>query len=143
MKNKLVIEEAFVSLSLAELLRDRGFDEVVTNHFFNKKPDNSVVLTYRKNSEAHSVEYCSRPTHQFVIDWLIDKHKISLEVRAVFNIHYNRETGEKEMRHAGWEYSIIFLDTGEEELGSGLFDSRFKAVEEGLKIIVNRYIYDQ
>ena len=141
-----MIEEAFVSLEVAKILRDRGFNEPTFRHFYNDKPDNSVIITYQKNNgENYNLDYCSRPSHQTVIEWLIEKHKISLEVRASFNLLYdvmdpNLPENAKIREHTGWEYSIVFLDTGEEIEDCSIYDSRFEATEEGFKDILEKYV---
>ena len=121
-----MIEEAYVTLETAELLRDLGFDEITTRHFYNGKPDTCTIITKQKNSdEVRGIDYCSRPTQQMVLDWLVVKHKVSLEVG---------------WKGKGWGFQIVFMSGEKEKSERSDYPTRREATEEGLMDVLKKYV---
>lgn len=82
-----MINERYVNLEVAKLLRDKGFDIPVNYEYhykitipqFHRKKHNFNGIEYRNCSS----EWYSVPTQQMACDWIEEKYKIHIVVRFV------------------------------------------------------------
>lgn len=73
-----MIQERYVSLEVAKLLKEKGFN-IPTHTFYNEKK--GCRLKYDSCLiERNAGIYISAPTQQMVIDWLELKHNIFIAV---------------------------------------------------------------
>lgn len=68
------IEEDYVSLSNAKLLKENGFEEPCMYHY---TADGEKIIF----QQAHYPEDIARPTHQRAIKWLRETKRIHIEIR--------------------------------------------------------------
>lgn len=83
-----MIKEAYVSLEVAKLLKEKGFNEA-TNRYYNAQYDeirtvSDTFMTYW-NSEEHMKVLMMEgaiaiPTHQRAMAWLREVHNLWLEI---------------------------------------------------------------
>lgn len=72
-----VIEEQLVSLEVAELLKEKGFDEYCENIY--RIDTEQLMKTFRKNSTLPRV-CCSAPTQSLAQKWLREKHNLHITI---------------------------------------------------------------
>lgn len=107
MKNDM--KEQLVSLEVAKLLKDKGFDEYCEDAV-NYISGNLSKTRFRVNSELPNV-YCSMPTQSIAAKWLREKHNLHI---CIFN------------NVAGYCYEVAKTD-------NGTHITYEEALEEGLK----------
>ena len=82
------IKEAYVSVDIAQLLRDKGFD-VPIRTFFNIRKDNSIRYNSCKIDHNANCNHLSCPTQQMVMAWLTAVKGIVIEIRVRHNTGLN------------------------------------------------------
>jgi len=127
-----MIQEAYCSFEVAKLLKEKGFDIPVNYEYhykisipqFHKKKHNFNGIEYRNCSS----EWCSAPTHQMAIAWIVEKYNIFIEVSI--------------LKHNCWAYTIhkILSNKVEELYNDGEFKSHEEAVESALKYYLTNLI---
>lgn len=84
-----MIKERYCSYEVAILLKEKGFDELCENIYFDKGlmdfvPDMFDDERWIKNSDfpdSYLVD-ATTPTHQMAIDWLREVHKLYINIWA-------------------------------------------------------------
>lgn len=104
-----MITEQYVSLEIAVLLKDKGFNETCRAYWggFNNKPlglsecNRGRAFDYCTNSSLRAYNDCEQtyiaaPTHQMAVAWLRDQHNLQLWVEpgndreGLYNAHVVR-----------------------------------------------------
>lgn len=81
MKNK--IKPHYVDFSTAKLLKEKGFDNVqCTGYYFGT--DDCIPIT--SNKQHKTQDKCLAPEQHQVVDWLLEKHGIWIDVRYMDDI---------------------------------------------------------
>jgi hypothetical protein len=116
-----MIEEAYCSFEVAKLLKEKGFDGVVSAHY-----NNLGGMVMGANPISKNTVKC--PTLQMAIAWILEKYNISIEVSV--------------LKQNCWVYTIykIFDNKVEELYNDGEFKSREQAVEAALKYCLENII---
>lgn len=75
-----MIREDYVSFEVAELLKNKGFDEPTLYHYCqnNNFPTHTIDYEYIKNSE--DAQFCSAPTLQMAMKWLREVYRIETHI---------------------------------------------------------------
>jgi hypothetical protein len=80
-----MIEEAYVSFETAKLLKEKGFDESCEGFYVNSGVL-SHTLSNANNSkwdgDKSTIGYISAPTHQMAMAWLMEVHKLYINIWA-------------------------------------------------------------
>lgn len=128
------MKEAYVTLEIAERLKALGFREI-TNRYYNAQYDQIRTVSDTFMMDWNDEEHMSSitmpgavaiPTHQMVIDWLIDKYNIIISVEP--NHHSDNEFDAHIWKgHYRSEWSGIGY--------SSRFDANEGAIEYALNII--------
>lgn len=126
------IKEDYVSLETAKLLKEKGFNEPCLSHFWSEENGNNieytdVLFTYTQLYDGDIL----RPTHQMVLKWLREKHKIAINIRIACKktISYTFDI---------WDFNIIHPNKfvgGTIDLIEQQFD--FKSYEEATEEAIN------
>ena len=122
-----MIKEAYCSLEVAKLLKEKGFDECIFEFYEGDK------IKYARNGKGFRLSelgssYYPHITHQMAMAWLREVHKVNIE------IHYNR-FGEN------YRYIIIYKPEVLDDIRSlGVFYHYEEAVEEALKYVLKNLI---
>ena len=102
-----MIKEAYVSVEVAKLLKEKGFDTPVNYEYhyiinvpqFHKKKHNFNGIEYSNCSS----EWYSAPTHQMAMSWLREVHKIFIEIGVRIdlngNYHFSYRILDKECKY--------------------------------------------
>lgn len=78
-----MIIEDYCSYEVANLLKEKGFNEPCLSYFWSEGIDTSYTdIPFTQNNMYEG--QILRPTHQMAMKWLRETYKISIE------IHYNR-----------------------------------------------------
>ena len=134
-----IIKDDYVSLEIAKLLKEKGFNEPCLSYFWEDENDNQIDYTDRPFTykQLYS-EDILRPTHQMALKWLREKHKIAINIRIVCKktISYVFDI---------WDFNIIHpnkLVGGTIDLREQQFDfkSYEEATEEAIKYCLNNLI---
>jgi len=72
-----MIKEKFVSAKLARLLKEKGFNESVREHYYSINNQLSNINT-EYNTWNDYPDFISAPTYQMVFDWLREKYNIEI-----------------------------------------------------------------
>ena len=77
-------KEDDVSFEIAKLLKEKGFDERVDHVYlyFSKDDIRTTELTYPKKCQSLKPHSYPHITHQMVMKWLREVHRIDIEVRT-------------------------------------------------------------
>jgi hypothetical protein len=80
-RNETMITEAYCSYEVAKLLKEKGFDELCIFKYNSEgiKVKAGKAIDEWSNTELEEDEY-SAPTHQMVMRWLREIHKIFIQV---------------------------------------------------------------
>lgn len=125
-----MIEEQFVSLDTARMLKEAGFDEVCRSAYY--ATGNSAVM-HERNSML-SPGYISRPTQALAARWLREKHDTFVKMERVGSFDG------KEFRFY-WSYSLISVSTVcLNSISGGRYDSYEEALEVGIAQVLERII---
>jgi len=76
-----MIEEAYVSFELAQLLKERGFDEKCSRWYVANEPQEGIV----EKGFGENQFYINAPTQQMAMAWLRTKHIIIVVCPEYFN----------------------------------------------------------
>lgn len=85
-----VISEDYVSLEIAELLKDKGFNEPTWTRY---EDDNEVIFGDKYDWNNSPMGQTSAPTHQMAIKWLREVHNFYIWVEpnhdeeGLYNAH--------------------------------------------------------
>ena len=130
-----MIKEAYVSVEVAKLLKEKGFDTPVNYeyHYILKVPQ-----FHRKKHNFNGIEYSncssewySAPTQQMVMAWLREVHKLHIGiVRGPSGYHITIET---------IPFGVVKYIT-REIVGTPYVDSYEEAVEVALKYVLENLI---
>ena len=109
------MNEQFCNYEISKKLKDLGFNEECLAVFYQEKFMNGHVEPYvwnlinsiKTNSDCNSVDIVTAPLWQQVIDWLREKHNISVEPNFSFN------TRSEGFKFNGIDGCIRYLDSGE------------------------------
>jgi hypothetical protein len=139
-----VIKEDYVSLETAKLLKEKGFLKGVDLRMTqNLSFYDNIGLTHNLNKYYDSliqdkIDFVVAPTHQMVLKWLREKHKIAINIRIVCKkaISYVFDV---------WDFNIIHpnkfvggtIDLREQQFD---FPSYEEATEEAIKYCLNNLI---
>lgn len=81
-----MIKESYCSFEVSKLLKEKGFDEKCSHYWQNEISEYSIPKEIYKwtdnafaNTEINDSERFSAPTHQMVLKWLREVHKIFIE----------------------------------------------------------------
>ncbi len=78
------MSEDYVSLKVAKILKDKGFDLECIGYYVDYEP-NDVKYSFLGETNSTWEQRCySAPTHQMVLAWLREEHKIHIEVEVYF-----------------------------------------------------------
>ena len=81
-----MITEDYVTLEIAKLLKEKGFDERVKSYYAESGLEGYMLaLRATKNTELRD-GFISRPTFQMAMKWLREVHKIHISVEIGFDI---------------------------------------------------------
>lgn len=118
-----MIEESYVSLETARLLKEAGFDWKC-EWFFTEKELLGHSSISENHNEIHEYGGCSRPTLSLAAKWLRKENNIYVEVIRKFIC---------------WKFSLINLNpVCIIKLTAGSFNTYEEALEEGLKEALER-----
>ena len=70
-----MITEDFVSFEVAQLLKEKGFDEPIWTCY---EDDNEVIFGDKYNWNNSPMGHTSAPTHQMAMKWLREVHNIGI-----------------------------------------------------------------
>lgn len=70
-----MIQEDYVSLETAKLLKTKGFNEECDNAYFN-----GTLVDYTMFGFCIGDELLSSPTHQMTLKWLREEHECPIEI---------------------------------------------------------------
>ena len=74
-----MITEDYVSFEIAKLLKEKGFDELCHGYFRKDNPIDLVELAQAANWNDEPF-FTSRPTLQMAMKWLVQEHKLYVNV---------------------------------------------------------------
>ena len=81
-----MIQEAYVSYEIAQLLKKKGFNERTLYHYTNCDVlQHNIVYNQYKNSEI--LNAYSAPTHQMACAWLREKYHIFIEIGTSIDLN--------------------------------------------------------
>lgn len=83
-----MIKEAYVSLEVAKLLKEKGFNEKCRGGYHSEfdDNDNSIIMLEEWTAQPYNNDFvdegflCSAPTHQMAIAWLREVHHIAINI---------------------------------------------------------------
>lgn len=83
-----MIKEAYVSLEVARLLKEKGFAELCNRYYSSQFNEMRTVgdicmMNWNSTSTIDEFYYISIPTHQMAMRWLREKYEISIEISAL------------------------------------------------------------
>lgn len=125
----MIKEEEYVSLELAKILKEKGFDEgCSTCYFYNGE----WIIQYGVNKNStNGQDWMSRPTLYEVQKWLREKHNIYIDVNPAtseLDIYGN----EIDLRMTVWGYDMYDISNPwAKYIKSG--DNDFKSYENCLE----------
>lgn len=126
-----MITEDYCSYEVAKLLKEKGFNEPCRAYWDDQPKLDMHTLFFSVEPIRNSrliVNDVSCPTHQMVIKWLREVHKVNIE------IHYNR-FGEN------YKYLIIYKPEVLDDIHSlGVYFHYEEAVEVALKYSLENLI---
>lgn len=124
------IEEAYVSLEVAKLLKEKGFDWKCFGYYVDDEPDDIKYSSLFETNSDWEERCCSAPTQQMAMKWLREVHNIKVNVfYSNFNCY-------------AIEYFETNTQTGVDEsvfIGDG-YKSYEEAVETALKYCLENLI---
>ena len=126
------MKDELISFETAKLAKEKGFDECVLNHYYDRENSTSSASKYEmfmddvKNSEMEPIEY-SAPTQSLLQKWIRELHGINVEVKTYafgyWVCHHNAFLDGADKRwNVNNELSFQFK-TYEESLEKGLIES--------------------
>ena len=121
-----------VSYNIAKLLNDNGYNE---DTYFRIYPDGSLATSgYLCDWNENSVGAYSAPTYSDVVDWILDKYGIFIEIDYV-RISYN----------FGKKFKYFVIDINEDSFGGDVlfrsddaFETRNKAMEVAIVKVLEK-----
>ena len=81
-KDMATITEDYVSFEIAKLLKEKGFDWNCITYYVDYEPDDVKYSMLCENNTDWEEHCYSAPTHQMVMKWLREVHKISIEITS-------------------------------------------------------------
>lgn len=130
-----VLKKIFTPYALALLAKEKGFNEKCIGYFDRETKEfhwtiGGNVNHEEENTEGHddALEYncISAPTYEQIIDWLIENHRLSVEIEFDYPTESWRSRVQK-MGKMTPEWADLFYSDKREALN--------KAIEEAFKLI--------
>ena len=89
-----MVKETYVSLEVAKLLKEKGFNEKCRGGYHSEFDDNDnpIIMLEEWTAQPYSNDFvdegflCSAPTHQMAIKWLREEKNILICVYPVINL---------------------------------------------------------
>lgn len=123
-----MIKEAYVSLEVAKLLEEKGFDIECNNAYYN-----GSFIDYTMYGFCLDGEFISAPTHQVAMAWLREKKNIFIIIEPHLYDYVNE-------RNISYVCSIWVGDNYYENLESRDYPSYEEAVEAAIKYSLKNLI---
>lgn len=84
-----MIQEAYCSFEISNLLKKKGFDELCIFKYNSEgiKVKAGKAIDEWSNTELEESE-CSAPTHQMAMAWLREVHNIFIDIRKSLNTYF-------------------------------------------------------
>lgn len=79
------LKEDYVSLEIAKLLKERGFDCECIGYYVDYEPNDVHYSFCGETNSTWESRCCSAPTIQMTMKWLREVHKWSIQVFPVFD----------------------------------------------------------
>lgn len=123
-----MIEESYVSLETAKMLKEAGFRELTKTHYSNSGEvwQSSAPEDY---NDDNSCKACSRPTQALAARWIREVHNLH-----IYAIQTNLSLTETQTDKWEWGYIIVRVD---DPNGGTVCDINYPdyetALEEGLQ----------
>lgn len=136
-----MIKEAYVSLEVAKLLKEKGFNEA-TNRYYNAQHDeirtvSDTFMTYWNNEEHMKVLMMEGalaiPTHQMAMAWLREVHNIFIVIEPHMYDYINE-------KNSSYVISLWQGDNYSENITSKDYPTYEEAVEAALKYSLENLI---
>lgn len=126
-----MIQEAYVSYEIAQLLKKKGFNERTLYHYTNCDVlQHNIVYNQYKNSEI--LNAYSAPTHQMACAWLREVHKLHIAILWDCGACIGKNS---------FCYHIYRIDNYEDKGYNKIgFDSNEEAVEAALKYVLENLL---
>lgn len=133
------LNDEFVSLETAKLLKLKGFDVPINtacHQVFKDKDEVSIWYGDRKENfndlpeEENSQKFYSCPTQQMAMRWLREKHKIHINVRYLDFL----EHGEV------WDATVVIMSTFKEQVIENTESTYEQALEFALQYVLKNLI---
>ncbi len=123
------ITEDYCSFEVAQLLKEKGFDESV-NRFYETSTGKPLLVRCEYCRNSFTIDYAA-PTLQMVLKWLREVHNIFIDIMTY-------TTGSKiQFRWVGYDKGRLF---SQEEGRTIYFDSYEEAVEAALLYVLKNLI---
>ncbi len=131
------IEDLFLTHELALIAREKGFDENCLS-FWCKDKISPKHFTLRNGFDKPNEilkgikfkSFLSAPTHQQIVDWLRENHRLHIEILLV----------EDDSKYA-WDYDVrkvkmnSSMDMHSERMYDSYYEALNKAIEQAFKLI--------
>lgn len=133
------LNDEFVSLETAKLLKLKGFDvpiHTACHQVFKDKDEVSIWYGDRKENfndlpeEENSQKFYSCPTQQMAMRWLREKHKIHINVRYLDFL----EHGEV------WDATVVIMSNFNEQVIENTENTYEQALEFALQYVLKNLI---
>jgi len=133
------LNDEFVSLETAKLLKLKGFDVPIytaCHQVFKDKDEVSIWYGDRKENfndlpeEENSQKFYSCPTQQMAMRWLREKHKIHINVRYLDFL----EHGEV------WDATVVIMSNFNEQVIENTESTYEQALEFALQYVLKNLI---
>ena len=127
-----MIKEDYVSFNVAQLLKEKGFDEYCLKNYWSsdKELHNwKWELSYNRNSDGNcNTKDCAAPTLQMAMKWLREVHRIDIII----------EISDPSVKDR--KYYCIIWDGNNNSYILDLFNTYEEAVEAALKYSLENLI---
>ena len=79
-----MIKEDYVNFEISKLLKEKGFDWECISYYVDYEPNDVKYSFLGETNSTWESRCCSAPTHQIVMKWLLEVHKIIISFNASF-----------------------------------------------------------
>ena len=109
-----MIQEAYCSLEIAKLLKEKGFDWDCITYYVDSEPNDVKYSMLFENNTTWEERCCSAPTHQMAVAWLREVHNIFIEIGTSIDLngkyHFRYTILDKECKYVRRGYTDFYWD---------------------------------
>lgn len=127
-----MISEDFVSYEIAQLLKEKGFDELCYCTYYKGK---FRINTYNIRNSERNFDTATAPTHQRVLKWLREKYGIAVDVFIILD-------ESKDIPTTYWTYFITHFEEHRLHVDEAAWDFRGLIYEDATEHAIKYCLTD-